>query len=264
MTRNVLFRLFDKSHNSQIDKRSLVPVNGHSVVRFNAQGDPLTDSILNSFEYFELLPAAAVAVGTSKLVTVLGTTPTVIQSPTGGVQLQSIATATNQAGVGAVATTGFTALLTGANQLRFSSRVSLPVITKVIVSAGLNQTPADVDPSVAAGDGAAFVFDPDLAASNPAVAPVSGANWLLHSKVAGVDTWVDSGVKVLAAQDYDLRIELDANKVPSYYINDVLVGTNTALATGGANVGVCAGIRTTEALAKVMHIRFARLSRLIG
>lgn len=253
----------DTSHNSQIDSREYPAVVPHGLYTFNGRGGSFIDSQLRSFTYFELLPAAAVAAGTEKLFTLKGAnTPVAAQSTTGGLSLTTGAANTNMAAVGAVAATGMTNGVTATNNLRFSTRVNLTTIAALLAGFGLDQTPADVNPTAAGGDGATFIFDPTilLASGLPAAAQ---NNFILFTKVGGAATYLDSGIKVIAATDYDLGIEIDGNLQPNFFINGVLVGVGPAL-TAAVNLGVIAGVKTLEAVLKNCHIRFTKLSRLIG
>lgn len=249
------------------DSEETITVRPLSRLQFDGSGNGHTVSLLSSLTYFELLPVVTTVVATSeKLCLLIGTnTPVAAQSTTGGLKLTTGATNTNQAGVGGIAATGFTAPITATNGITFRTRVSVASLLTMLASAGLNQNPTDIDPTATAGEGCTFVFDPtnSMVAATAATA-AQALNIILASKVAGADTFIFTNVPIVANQDYDLAIQLNADLTASYYVNTVLVGTSPALATANATLAVLAGVRTLANTAAAMNVRFAQLARLIG
>ncbi len=248
------------------DSLQTVPLSPHCALRYDPDGNGYSLPILTSIENFELLPAAAVAAGTSKLVLTTGTgTEVIARAATGGVNIKTQASTpaiSDDAMVAGVATTGFVALINAKTKNVFRGRMSVTTITTVIASIGLNENPTTADPTGTAGEGAMFVFDPGLVITT-GLASGAEANWILAHKVNGADTFTDTGVLVVAGLDYDFRIEIGADLKALYYINGVLVGTGPAL-TDGDSMSVHAAVQTKAAAQRDINVRFLSLSRQIG
>jgi hypothetical protein len=93
---------------------------------------------------------------------------------------------------------------------------------------------------------------------------VNGGRWQAITSVAGVDDAHDTGIAVAAGTLYRLLIDVDADRVPRFYINDRLVETGgalTALATLEFFIGVGAD---GAAEAKELDIRNFMVSQLYG
>lgn len=249
------------------DSEETLSVKPLSRIQFDGSGNGHTVSLLSSTTYFELLPVVTTVVATSeKLALLIGTnTPVAAQSTKGGLKLTTGATNTNQAGVGGIAATGFTAPITATNGLSFRTRVSIASLATILASAGLNQNPTDIDPTATAGEGVTFVFDPtnSMVAATGATA-AQAANIIIASKVNGADTFIFTNVPIVAGQDYDLFIQLNADLTATCSINAVVVGTSPALATANATLSVLAGVRTLANAIASMDVRFAQMARLIG
>jgi hypothetical protein len=88
---------------------------------------------------------------------------------------------------------------------------------------------------------------------------------LLAHKVNGADTFTNTGVPVVAGQDYDLAIEIDEDLKANYYINGEFIAQGPAL-TSGDTVNVFLGLELTATPGgqKDMDVRFVSLSRSIG
>ena len=75
--------------------------------------------------------------------------------------------------------------------------------------------------------------------------------WVLVTSVGGTDVTSGSGITLAASTLYDLRISVDSDRIPSYYINSQLVGVGAALTTGVTLmpvVGVHAGGGATKSI----------------
>jgi hypothetical protein len=60
---------------------------------------------------------------------------------------------------------------------------------------------------------------------------VNSGKWQFIYSISGTDTEVDTGITVAVSTAYELLIELDSSRIARGYINGVLVGTSTALAS---------------------------------
>lgn len=81
--------------------------------------------------------------------------------------------------------------------------------------------------------------------------------------VSATNTTQLSGVTVALSTTYHLKITVDANRVPRYYINGVLVATGPALTTA-ITLKPYVGIQTGTTAAKALEVRAIRLSKAIG
>lgn len=230
-----------------------------------------------ALDVFNLIPAASAAAGKDDLLLTLGTgTEVVARASKGGVNIKSQATTPAQNdNVMLIPVTGSTMIvpITAASMPRFSCRINLTQISQIIASAGLNETQTSPDPTAAAGDGACFLFAPDPGGSGTALTTPTGLasstqpNWILHQKVAGADTFIDSGWPVVAGQDYELAIVWDASLTPTYYINGNQVGIGAAANTSGSTPGVVVGesIASASPAGQIdMDVRFVAVERFIG
>lgn len=242
-----------------------INVNPLSKYEIDSIGNSLLVSKLCSFDYFELLPAAAVAAGSDKLVTLLGSnTPVVAQSATGGALYTTGATSGNESGIAAVAATGFSAPLTASNDLHFRARLNLPSLTTCLMAIGLGSLVTDIDPTAIAGDGVFFLADPTNA--DVAVTAATGAqalNWIVVYKVGGVKTVSFTNVPIVAAQDFEFHIVFGTDLKPLCYINEVLVATGPAC-TLNATLKVVGGVETLANTVATGIIRYAQVTRRIG
>lgn len=222
------------------------------------------------FSAFDLLPAATATAGKDAFTLTLGTgTEVVTRASKGGINLQtqasSPATADNALIIGAVGSSLVAIPLRAATMPRFSTRVNLTQITNDTFFAGMDETATGVDPTANAGDGAGFLFNGASLVTTTGVTTTT--NWILTSKNAGADTFIDSGVPVVAGQDYELEIQWNADLTTSYYINGTLVGTGAANLSG-AVPNTVVGIQVTQAsgtvLQKDFDCRYVRVERFIG
>jgi len=93
---------------------------------------------------------------------------------------------------------------------------------------------------------------------------VNGGRWQANTSIAGVDTTTDTGVLVTAATNYRLVVDVDAERVPRFYINDALVATGGAL-TAAADIEFFIGVEADGAAeAKELDIRNFLVSQLYG
>lgn len=227
----------------------------------------VTDSV-DTVETWPLLPAASVAAGTSALFTATGTgSEAISRAATGGVNLKSQPTTPADGDnvlLAPVATTGMIVPITFASLMVFNTKVALNTITKLFVSVGLSELFTDVDPTGTAGEGALFLFDPTIEVTTGLDA-AAHANWILASKVNGVDTFTATSVPVVAAQNYALKIAVDVDLKANFYIDGILVGQGPAL-TNGDSIGAFVGLELTATPGgqKDMDVRYVRLDRAIG
>lgn len=116
------------------------------------------------------------------------------------------------------------------------------------------------DTGVAATDAdqALFLFDTDNTTLSPSNL-TANANWNCITSVGGVDQARNSGVPVVAASSYHLRVYIGTDRQPRFYINNILVHTGPAL-TAAANLLPTMGVasRAGAGAAKSMGIRYVR------
>lgn len=221
-------------------------------------------SFWTAMSVFNLLPAAVAAATADPLVLSLGSGVEVVaRSLKGGCNVQMAAATDNtNAMLIPAGSTGFAVPLTAVSQPRFSTRVRLTQITLLVFGAGLDENITSPVSSATAGDGAGFYFDPlgEVATGLPAA---SLPNWILTQKVAGADTYIDSGVPVIIATDYELEVKYGEDLIPKYYINGLLVGTGVA-GTSGAVLGFVVGVQANGAQQADFDCRYVATERFIG
>ncbi len=243
-----------------------------------------------AFDVFNLLPAAAAAAGSDDLLLSLGTGTEVIARATkGGVNVKTQAStpaASDNSMLKPVANSTMNVPLTAVSQPQFRTRVSITTISDptsdatlvtsaICAFAGLNETTTHVDPTTDAGDGAGFLYAPNpgvggapVALTTPTgLAAATALNWIAHQKVAGVDTFIDTGIAVVAGQDYELHVIYGPDLIPLYYINGKLVATGVSAGTTGHTLGVVVGLQimnSTPAGQVDMDVRYVSVGRFLG
>lgn len=237
-----------------------------SILIADARGNYRSAPMHGAVTTFPLLPAAAVAAGTERLMVAIGTgTEVIARSTKGGVNVKTQASTpadNDNALLAAVATTAFVAPISAVSQIRFGAQVSLTQITQLVFGAGMDENLTSPVGSATAGDGAQFLFDPTDEFSTGGEV----ANWILATKVNGTDAYIDSGVPVVAGQVYDLVIQIGADLKANYYLDGVLVGTSASALTSGDSMGAvigvqCAGTPDTQ---KDFDIRYVSVERFPG
>lgn len=181
-------------------------------------------------------------------------------SPSGGMLIKTAATANDHTYTSphadtlqsAVAASG---LFGTENQVRYEAEISVASIATMMVRHGLfediNQ-PAD-PATVGSDDNAAFfIFDEDNA--------TSATQFVCVTNVGGVDTFTASGVPIVINTEYQLRVEIDANRQPHFYINGRQVAVGPVM-TDAVDLLPQTLIGTDTAAAKTMIIRHLRISR---
>lgn len=262
-------KLFVKGDGNDHDRDYEIAVAPSSRIIFDGDGNPLIVPVSADFNAFQYLPKlTAPALGYDPTTAVLGTSGVVFpRSLKGGVNLKSQPTspADNDYAllIGVAATPTFT-VYRAASPPRFQARVALNQTTKVVYGIGMDENITDPIPSGTAGDGAAFVFDPDNEDTTMGTAVGAGnlTNWILSQKVNGTDTYINSGVVVRQGIDYELVIQWGTDLKPKYYINGVLVGTSTVANTEGdaAKLNIGGRLNGTPAGVRVdMDIRYYRI-----
>jgi len=88
-------------------------------------------------------------------------------------------------------------------------------------------------------------------------------NWQALNSIATDDTAIDTGVAVAASTDYYFRIEIDAARIATYYINDKQVGSSSAL-TNDIDFIPYIGILESAASARTLNIAWQAISRIMG
>lgn len=242
---------------------------------------------ITSETHLDLLPATAVAAGSEKQLLLSGTgTEVTTRAPRGGARITTQASSpadNDQVQLAGVADTAFGLATAAANGMfridalgNIIARwvVSLPNIASLFARVGLDENITDVDPSGTAGEGVSFLFCPTGAATELAVDPglttAQYANWILHSKVNGVDQFVATNVPVVADRNYDLRVEIDpTTRKPLFFIDNALVVPSSVWTTGltvDDQMAMMLGVEVTASAAaqKSMDIRYVGASRLFS
>lgn len=134
-------------------------------------------------------------------------------------------------------------------KLRFATRIRTGAsITKLAIAVGLKLT----DTTVLATDNDQVMFHRGE----------DEITWQLVSSNTGVDTKVNSGVAIAINTDYEFVIEVGADRVPKFYINDVYVGKTAALKANTNYIPVFATLSSTAAsTTKTLAVRYLACSR---
>jgi hypothetical protein len=245
-----------------------VPLRGE--LRFGHDGAPRFASPWGFATSFPLLPAAAVAAGTEKNLIALGTgTEVIARSAKGGVNVKTQATTpadNDNALLIGIANTYSVLPITARSKIFFSTRVNLTQITELVFGAGLDENLTSPIGAATAGDGAQFYFDPENEV-NHSLDSAAHDNFILATKVNGVDAYLDSGVRVIAGRDYELAIQIGEDLKANYYIDGKLVGTSVASLTSGDSVGAVIGVQINAnppAGQKDFDVRYVEVERQIG
>lgn len=249
------------------EQYSNIPAPGR--LRFDSQGKPVGIPFHECLEQFHLLPAAAAAASAAPYLFTLGTgTEVPARAVKGGARLTTQAT-TPTTGDNAMlipaTSSGMYCPIAAGSQPRFAARVAIGVITSIFASFGLSELLTDPDPTATAGEGALFLFDPGIVVTT-GLAAAAHTNWILASKVNGADTFIDSGIPVVAGVDYELVVQVGRDFKALFYINGVLVGTGPVL-TDGDVVAAFLGVETTltdAAGQRYFDARHVSVARLIG
>lgn len=228
--------------------------------------------VMGATTNWALLPAAAVAAGSDKFFTTVGTGTEVVAKVTdGGVNIKTQASTPadeDNAMLAAVANTAFHEAVTATSKIIFDTIVNITTITEVIASFGLSENVTDAMPSGTAGEGALFLFDDTTTAARETTGLTAAqhVNWILAHKVNGADTFTATSVPVVADQDYHLQIKIGADLKAKFYIDGVYVGTGPAL-TSGDTVKAFLAIETklTDAAGqRDFDCRYVGMTRQIG
>lgn len=232
--------LFTEGTEASKDRRFSIEMPPLSTLFVDGDGNPSFIPSGSAFSNFSLLPnLTSLAAGFDPASVTIGTgTEVPTRATKGGARLQSQATSPadndNVLLVGVAGTKSFTTFRAAAPPT-FRTRINIAQPTLSVYGAGLDENITSPIPSGTAGDGAAFYFDPlgEDTAMVTALTSAAQPNWVLTQKVNGADTYINSGVPVVAGVDYELKIVWDSALKPSWYINGVLVGTSTTANTEG-------------------------------
>lgn len=247
------------------------------LARIDLPHSSFAEGYLSSFDNFELLPAAAVAAGTSKLLlantgSVNAGTNTWARATKGGVLITTTTTTPTSGDANiltGVTNTPMQQAISTTNTFRLQTTVNVPTITSLLVQAGFGQAPSSTNPGAANSgtDSAEFFFDPTNALSSGATV----ANWILRARgSSGTVTYSSTSVPVTAGRDYDLAIEMGTGLKPKFYIDGVLVSDSTSSSNVGAitlaaTTQICQfGVKTLTAATRSLEIRYAKVNRMIG
>lgn len=247
------------------DFRDKVTIPRFGAVAWDSNGMGFGHRYTESIDNFELVPAASVADGTSKLMLLSGTgTEIIARNTKGGVLLTTQATTPADGDIcilAGIATTGHDVLLNSNSMPWFHAVVSTSALTTRLAVAGLSVEPDAVQPSSCSADAALFLADPDDDVTSGLTA-AEMLNWVVVQTVAGVETYTATSVPIVADELVDLRIRFNADRKPLYYINGTLVHTGVA-ATDAQGLHSLVGVESTGAAQATLDVAFVSVSRAI-
>lgn len=272
MGKRLTVRLADASRREKDEVQHLEFRGTTRGIYSDGQAKLRTLPVLTTIDNGDLLPiATTLTIGNDPYGVITGTgTEIVARAAKGGVNLKSQVTTpadNDNFFFASTANNGLQALINAKTRNVWETRVAITNIAESFYSFGLNENPTDVDPTGTAGEGAMFVFDPtgEFVTVANGFATNGSANWVLAHKVNGTDTFADTGVKVVAAQDYELRIEIGTDFKAVFKINGETVGTGPALTDGDSMRTLLGGeLTATPAGQKDFDYRYISLSREIG
>jgi hypothetical protein len=88
-----------------------------------------------------------------------------------------------------------------------------------------------------------------------------GGNWICWVSNTGADASYDTGIAFANDTDYLLEIRVDANRIPRFYINKVLVATGVALKNSLTTLKPFVGFQAEQGEELPMVVRGAEVSR---
>lgn len=257
----------------QYNQRSAQPINETGDYREAMVVKPLSKYFINSnlqsfsvgfvstLDVFDLLPVATTVTAVSdKFHLLLGTnTPVASQSVKGGLTLTTGSTNTNIAGIGGIVNTGMSYAATATNALIWRARVNLASLATMLATAGISETATAIaiNPGGAV-DAAQFLADPtnSLTATTGATA-AQALNWILCTSVAGTSAYQFTTVPIVAGQDVELAITVNAGLDVSYFINHVQANPLPTLAlTASSVIKSVIGVETLATATAAMDVRY--------
>lgn len=134
-------------------------------------------------------------------------------------------------------------------RLRFATKFQMSSVAGVTYKIGLaltnavNRTTDD--------DQVAIFFD--------TAGAVSTTKFTLCTSIAGTDAEVDTGITAAATTDYRVVFDIDENRVCRVFINDVLVGTTSAL-TSLSTLKPFVAVHAIAAAPKAVTVRFETIA----
>ena len=215
--------------------------------------------LLTTRTSFEQIPVATAPTAVADHYFIRNTgvgTPAYTRATKGGLKLTTSALASDATLLVGVALTPFQTALSATNTLRFESIVSIPTLTSVFVRVGATNSASATDPAGVGGtDAVDFIFDSSGTLGGAA------ANWIAATRVGSTTAYINTGIAVVADQDYELAVEFGTDMIPKYYIDGALVAT-AVLPLTAVTLVAQVGVKTTTALARDLNIRQALVSRL--
>jgi hypothetical protein len=246
------------------DYRETEVVRQLSKYRYNSLLSSITVGLISTCDVFDLLPVATTVTAVSdKFHLLLGSnTPLATQSTKGGLTLTTGATSTNIAGVGGIANTGMSHVISATNGIIWRGRVNLASLATALYTAGLSatNTAIAINPGGSV-DAAQFLADPtnSLTATTGATA-AQALNWILCTSVAGTSAYQFTNVPIVAGQDQELSITVNPGLDVTYLINHVAVNTAvTAALTNAAVLKSVIGVETLATATAAMDVRYDEL-----
>jgi hypothetical protein len=254
--------------NAGADRANHIDMPPFGRMLFDNNGNPKGVSQHECSTFFNLLTSTSVSATTDPWFVNSGTGTEVIARATkGGQNIKSQSTTPadgdNVLLAPGATTTGMYVPIAARCQPRLETRIAINTITFMFMSIGFNENITDADPTGTAGEGAMLFFDPtgEFASSMANYT----TNFGIAHKVNGADTFTDTGIPVIAGQDYEFVVQIGEDLKSRSYINGALVATGPTL-TDADIVAAFAGLELTATPGeqKDMDIRYIRVTRLIG
>lgn len=245
------------------DYREAMTIKPLSRYRINSNLTGFCVALLSTTDVFELLPVATTVTAVSdKFHLLLGSnTPVATQSSKGGLTLTTGGTNTNIAGIGGILNTGMSQTLTATNAVIWRARVNLASVAAMFATAGISETNTAIAINPGGSvDAAQFLADPtnSLTATTGATA-AQALNWILCTSVNGTSAYLFTSIPIVALQDVELSIVVNADLTVTYNINHASVGTSVASITANSIVKSVIGVETLATATAAMDVRYDTL-----
>lgn len=243
------------------DYREAMTVKPLSKYFINSNLQSFSVGYISTLDVFDLLPVATTVTAVSdKFHLLLGSnTPLATQSTKGGLTLTTGGTNTNIAGVGGIVNTGMSHVISATNGIIWRARVNLASVATMLATAGLSATATAIAINPGGSvDAAQFLADPTNALTATTGATAAQAlNWILCTSVAGTSAYQFTTVPIVALQDVELAITVNAGLDVTYYINHVQANPVATLAlTAAAVLKSVIGVETLATATAAMDVRY--------
>lgn len=269
MPKKILIRSTATTRNAT-DAIEQLDVSAAGALKFDSLEKSYYEPRLTFSENWEFLPVITTVVATSaKAHLVTGTnavSASITRATKGGIKVSTAGATSDSTVLNAQTGCPGVVLLSATNAVKLRTQVAIGQLADCIVRIGFAVSASATDPAAIAGtDSVQFVFDYSNAMTTGLAAAVYQANWLVVTKAAsGTAVFTNTGIPVIAAREYELRIEIGTDLLPLYYIDNVLVYTGVT-ALGAVTMVQTQGIKNyTNAAATFFSSRYVDVSRLIA